>query len=181
MRFACWDLECTHLRANFGYVLCGAVKELGQEPRLFRIDQYPHWKKGGRHLCDDSRLVHDIADALEEYDVWVTYFGKGFDVKFLRTRLLLNEQPPLVTKKHIDLYFQARGKLLLHSNRLAVVSEVLPKVKHAKTKLEPKFWMWAGCGDGEALDYVVEHCLADVEVLEETYWQLAPFIERVTK
>jgi hypothetical protein len=35
MRIATWDIETTHLKPNFGVVLCGAIKEYGKEPKLY--------------------------------------------------------------------------------------------------------------------------------------------------
>jgi hypothetical protein len=78
MRIATWDIETTHLKPNFGVVLCGAIKEYGKEPKLYAK------KEKGKN---DKALICTLRDELEKYDILVSYFGLNFDLKFLNSKL----------------------------------------------------------------------------------------------
>jgi len=178
MRIAIWDIEATNLNANFGRILCTCVKEHGKDAiKTFRADRYEKYKT---EPWDDSELANDIARYLETFDIWVTWYGKMFDVPFLQTRLILGDKRQLDKTKHVDLYYQARQKLKFHSNRLAAVTEAL-NVPHRKTPLEPPTWLKATAGHRPSLNKIVTHCRMDVITLDEVYNKLKKYIERVTK
>jgi hypothetical protein len=95
----------------------------------------------------------------------------GFDVPFLRTRMLAHGLTGYVRKlRHLDLYFTVRGKLLLSRNRLMNVIELLQTSDGTvpdKGRVEPAKWMKViFAGDEQALEEVVQHCIEDVYALE---------------
>jgi len=75
----------------------------------------------------------------------------------------------------VDLYYVARHRLKLHSNRLAVVAETLFG-ESEKTRVVGPIWTRAVAGDKEAMDYIVEHCIIDVDVLEQVFERLRGFV-----
>lgn len=168
-RFAYFDIETSNLNANIGMLFCACIKERGKDD----VKVYTMEKDGD--LLSDRKALEEIRDALEQFDYVCTYYGTGFDIPFLNTRLILNGLRPLDTLRHIDLYYRARFNLKLHSNRLAVVAEAVLG-KSNKTAVMGPQWNHALMGNKAALDYIVEHCVIDVVELEEVFEQLRGFI-----
>lgn len=160
---ACFDLETTNLSADFGIILVGVVKGAGEKPKVFRGDKYPGWK-----TCrsNDSEVVRAIVDELARYDIWVAHNGQKFDVPFLRTRLMRWGLDQLPVRKLIDPVQLARNKLRMSWNSLAKVADLLQC--NSKTEVQPDAWLRASLdGDRKAMNYIVQHCIEDVLVLEK--------------
>ena len=161
--FVFFDIETGNLNAPFSRIIGACV--LDRDDR--DIDQYLSFKT-------DNSLVKKLRNRLEEADYVVTYYGTGFDIPYLNTRLLLAGERPLKAIRHIDLYYTARNSLKLHSNRLATVCDTLFGATK-KTQILPAVWEKALRGDKAALKYVIEHCVADVEELERVFDALVGF------
>lgn len=176
-QIAFFDLETTHLRGDFGFILCAGFKTLGSPPEVIRIDDSPNYRKA---LWDDRWVIEQILKRLENVDIIVTYYGEKFDLPFLRTRLIRWGMPPLPRIFHIDLYTIPKRELLLHNNRLNTISIFL-RGESDKTSLNPEIWIRASHGDREAMDYIVDHCRRDVEELESAFLRLKPIIRRIIR
>lgn len=168
-RIGFFDIETTNLSANIGMILCASVKERGGPTKTFVC-------KKKRGLLSDEDTVDEIREELTTYDFICTYYGTKFDIPYLNTRLLIADKPLLDAFRHVDMYYTARYKLKLHSNRLQVVQESLLEGKTEKTKLIGPIWQKAAMGDKESLEYIVEHCEADVQVLEDVFDTLKMFV-----
>lgn len=169
------DLETTNLKANFGRILCASVADMYGNVRTFRIDEEP-WRREKRR--DDSALAVGLRDYVEQFDFLVTWYGKMFDVPYLNTRLLIaNERPMRADVMHLDpIYKAGHGSLALHSRRLDAVAKTF-RLPVQKTGLDPDIWNDAADGDKDAMDYVVEHCEADVLVLRYVFHILKPLVK----
>lgn len=164
-----FDLETTNLNASIGMILCGSIKVKGGTTITYVA------APGEDGLLTDKQACIDLRDDLESMDYVSTYYGTRFDLPFINTRLLIHGERPINKIRHIDLYFTPRFKLKLHSNRLAVVLETLFG-KSGKTQIDFALWNRAHMGNKEALDYVIEHCVADVEELEKVFNKLRGFV-----
>ena len=169
------DIETTALNAGFGRILCAVVKSYDPPgTKIFRGDEYPSWKAGRR--SDDFEITAEIMAFLEEQDVLIAHNGVGFDLRFIRTRALAHGLPALNPMKIIDPVLSARRNLSLPSNRLEAIQMHI-NTSAQKTPLSPAIWARAAMdGDKEAMDLIVEHCVADVDVLEEVAWALRGYI-----
>jgi uncharacterized protein YprB with RNaseH-like and TPR domain len=167
--FAMFDIETTNLDASIGMILCACVKVMGGET-FTAVSRIPD---GG--YMDDHKTVVTIRDWLESYDYVCTYYGTGFDLPYLNTRLLIHGERPINRIRHVDLYYTAKFQLKLHSNRLAVVAETLFGTSD-KTRVLGPVWTRAAQGDPKAMEYIVEHCQIDVEVLERVFNHLRGFV-----
>ncbi|SRR6266566_1778698 len=121
----------------------------------------------------DERILRSLSETLKLYDKVVTWFGAGFDIKAIRTRCALLDVPfpspwELV---HEDLYFVAKFKYRLSSNRLGNAAEVFGS-PYKKTKVTAKAWSLATRAHPEACKYVIEHNKIDTQLLE---WMDAVF------
>lgn len=169
------DLESNHLKASIGELMSWAIKPLGSKEVA-----YMGWNR--RDAIDinklDRRIMKGLIKELSNYDLVVTYFGTGFDIKFMRTRAMilgLDGFPKLGMLKHWDAYYAVRGKMSLHSNRLAVATEALGI--EGKTRLPFPVWRKARLGYPDAMDYVREHNIEDVKILEDLYHELLPYVQ----
>lgn len=175
MKTATIDGEMSNLDANFGRIYCFCIKPLGGDIITLKEGDFKR-----RFPGDDKLLALAIMRTLEEYDLWIGWYTSRFDIPFLQTRLVINKCPPLPKRFHIDMWYQARFKLKLHSNRLDAVADSL-NVKHKKTKLLPDIWRRAQAGDKKALSYIVTHCQRDVETLEDVYNRLVKYVDTIKK
>lgn len=167
------DLECSNLKANYGRVLCGCIKDLGGKVHTFRQDAVQTGE-----MWDDTKTVAQILEALHNYDLLVTWFGRWFDVPFLRTRGLHLKRRKTVSVFHLDLWNVCKNNLNLNSNRLAS-AQAFFKLPDAKTPLDPDQWSRATAGDTRVYDAIVKHCVMDVKVLEGAYDYLLPYVKTI--
>ncbi|KKM03885.1 hypothetical protein LCGC14_1769890, partial [marine sediment metagenome] len=131
-------------------------------------------------LMDDKDIAVQMRDYLEDLDYVCTYYGTGFDIPYLNTRLLIHNERPLAKLRHVDLYYVARTHLKLHSNRLDVVAESLFG-ESEKTRVVGPIWTRAMQGSEEDMAYIVEHCEKDVKVLEDVFETLRGFVNLSVK
>ena len=173
-----YDFEMTNLAADFGHMICASFKKYGEpEVTTLRIDRTA---VGKVKPWNDSALAVQIRDQLEKQFLVVSYNGVMFDRKFLDTRLMGPECRERVVRMplHKDLLWTAKRAFHLSSNRLQTIQEYLG-LSSSKTRLDPALWNRAAAGHTPAIDYVVEHCEADVRVLEELFEYLIPFVQEV--
>lgn len=97
------DIEATGLRGDYNSVLCVSIKPYGKAPYSFTVVR----------PGNDQKVVREAKEALQKYGSWVTYYGKGFDIPMLNTRLLRWGQGPIEKRFHIDLYYSLKSNLLM--------------------------------------------------------------------
>ncbi len=171
-----FDIEVTNLKANFGFVLTWALKEL---------DGKVHYDVVTRDevLSDeeDKRIVNSFLEKIKEFDLLVGYYSKRFDIPYIRTRALYHnlDVTPLEYREtyHWDLYDTVKRKLQLSRNTLEVATRFLGiEGEHGgKNHVEPIIWKRASKGNEEALKYVLDHNIRDVEILELLHKRLWNF------
>lgn len=161
---ACFDLETTSLNANFGIILCGVVKPAGGKPKVFRADRLNEdWST---KRSDDSKITLALAKELSKYDILIAHNGANFDIPYLRTRLAYWKLGSFPKKKLLDPYRIARNQFRMSSNSLSSLSDFLTKSE--KTPVSGQVWVKAfmdGCK--KSMDYIVDHCIKDVDMLEQ--------------
>lgn len=170
-----FDIEACDLSADNGYCFTFGYKWLGEPAaRTMSLLDFPQKRRS-----DDTGLMKAVYKIISAADVIVSWYGKGYDIKYLNSRMIiagLNVLPPV---PHVDLYFTARFQLKLRSNRLASVQDFL-QLEESKTKLDMRLWMVARDGEPKerkaALLYIDEHCRKDVLVLEQAYMKLRPLV-----
>lgn len=123
---------------------------------------------------DDSRIVKSLWKLLDEADILIAHNGDGFDVPNMNTRFIVNGLPPTSPYQTIDTMLVARKQFGFTHNSL----NGLAKFFGFAPKMETDFELWKKCvaGDDEALAYMQEYNKGDVEVLEDIYMKLRPWI-----
>jgi len=164
-RVILWDLETTNLKGNFGYILAGAWKVLGEKKvHCISITDSKTFEKDP---TNDKHLCKELLKSLEGADIWVAHFGKWFDRPMMNTRLLGHGLPPLPPVPLVDTWKVAKDNLRLNSNRLATIASWAGVEE--KTALSGPIWIKAMAGHKPSIKYVVSHCKQDVIVLEQVY------------
>jgi len=125
-------------------------------------------------------MIKSINNLLSWYDGIITYYGSKFDCNFLRTRALALGIEPLAKIKHLDLYYTAKRVICSKTRRMDRVNEILqlgnPDGSPDKTRLAIQHWSDVVIGrNSESLRYIIEHCIKDVEILENATKQLRQF------
>lgn len=177
VRIGFLDIETSNLKATVGIMLSWSLKLREGEV----LNDWITRDEAIEREKQDQRIVQSLMDALDQVDMVVTYYGTGFDIPFIRSRALywgIEDCLGHGDKHHLDLYYVARNKLKLHSNRLAVVTEFLGI--EGKTKLPPETWNQARLGYADAMEYVVEHNDEDVLILERVYDRLKDY-KKITR
>lgn len=168
MKTVIFDLETFGLHANDGVLLCCAYKEYGHDKtRVIRADEFPTWKN---HRSNVKDVCGAIIDALKDFDIFIAHNGQYFD-KALIVSWALRHNLPLFMRfsKFIDPVLQARKHLRLSRNDLATVADFLG-VPMKKTSIKWDHWRQAAYdGDRRSMDYIVEHCIMDIAVLEAVH------------
>lgn len=169
-RMASWDIEATQLNADLGSVLCASVKPFGKKPYTFRI----------KAVGNDVKVIRDLKDALEEYHCWLTYYGKGFDVPFVNTRLLKWGYEPIEPRHHIDLFFTLKANTKMSSKGLGRFLSLLG-AEEQKMGVSQNVWSEMGFRLSDHMPTMVERCESDCVGLEELYTKTRHIIKDIKK
>lgn len=176
-RILLWDLETTSLKADFGFIIAAGYKWLGEKrTHVLSIGDF----NAKNFRAKERALVTQFAAILESADISVTHNGQRYDHPWMNAKLLEHRikrnghQWYLKNIPQVDTLQIARKHLKTVSRkRLDTLSAYLGT--HAeKTPVEGHIWVDAAMGVKSAQKYIVDHCRADVDVLEEVYLKLRP-------
>lgn len=169
-RLAFVDIEATGLRGDYNSVLVVSVKPFNKKPYSFTVKQ----------VGNDQKVVRDAKDAIEEYDAICTYYGKGFDIPMLNTRLLKWGHKPIEKRHHIDLYYTLKYNTLMSRRSLAQVAGLLD-LHDQKMGVSPNVWSEIPFKMDEHMPTMVERCESDTEVLCGAYNKTKHLIKEIKK
>jgi uncharacterized protein YprB with RNaseH-like and TPR domain len=188
-KFLGFDIETSNLFPDKGRIMCAAFINImdGNKITVFREDEKRFRTK---RTGDDKELVTAIRDFMGNAFVWMSYYGRAFDIRFIQTRLRIAGEWPLEYRKHIDLYYYTGGSALkLERRSLRVLAERFD-FKIGKKDVSFPDWMIAGnerynpnCRKEykRAIQEVVDHCIRDVELLPPALMTLYPFVGTIKR
>lgn len=162
------DIEASNLKADFGTVVVVSIKPYKGKTKTF-------FAKPG----NDKRLMQEVREELNKYPVWVTFYGKLFDVPFMNSRLLVHGMPPLDKKHHIDLYWVIKGQTALSRRNQGHLLSWLES-KQSKMSVSPNVWANMAQSD-TALPTLVKRCESDVAGLQSLYDKTKHLIREITR
>jgi len=155
-----------------GYVLCAVAKFLNERsPRRISMLDFPHlWKKDSEN---DVEVVKWCWDILDEADIVVAHYGKGYDIPVLNARFITLGLPPPKPYKIVDTKEIASKYFKFPYNSLDGIGEYLKLGRKNKTD----FNLWVNCMNGvkSAWKDMVDYCVQDVLLLEKVYKKLIPW------
>lgn len=164
MKIAVWDIETHDLSSPFGPLICASVFDPATEEMVsFRQDEYVR-KKIAEDMIDDAALCVALRDFLNDFHIHITFYGKGFDVPHLNSRLALNGERRLDPAWHLDVCWAFKGwrGLKFQTGKMKHVAEALGLEQ--KPSVPPEVWMEAKAGRKKAMNEVVERCEADARI-----------------
>ena len=129
-------------------------------------------------INDDSELVAELWDLMNEADIVLTKNGNAFDIKKLNARFVQLGFPPPSSFKSIDLDQICKRHFKFTSRKLEYLSQELneqfKKLSHSKFA---GYAMWEQClkGNIEAFEECKEYNKYDVLSTEELYYTLSPW------
>lgn len=147
-------------------MMCFAAKFLGDKKTQF-YSTFHDGREG---------MVQKAWDLIHEADVVMGWNSKSFDEKHLNREFLeAGLRPPSPTKS-LDLMHAVKRKFRLPSNKLQYVSKLMGlagKVQHSGHEL----WVKCLAGDEKAWREMRRYNIQDVDLLEDLYLALRPWID----
>lgn len=157
------------------FIICGAWKVLGEKDihAVSVLDNKGRFKKDH---TDDYHVIATLRKALEDVDILIHHNGDKFDIKMFNTRLITHGLPPLPNLVTIDTLKEVRKVAKFTSNRLDFLGKVL--AGYGKIETPKGTWLKSMNGDAKAIETMVEYNKGDVQVLEDVYLRLAPYMKK---
>jgi len=146
-------------------LLCWAAKWLGEKEVFF----------SSTHEQSPKKLLGTIHKLLTEADAVIHYNGTRFDMPILNREFIQHGYAPPAPYKQIDLLRVARNKFKFASNKLEYVAKFLGVQEKG---LNRGFELWVDCmnNDPDAWEEMKEYNIQDVNVLEQVYERMLPWI-----
>lgn len=133
------------------------------------------WEKG-----DDKKMCKEFAKIMGEADEIVGHNGDRFDINHLRTRFALYGIPLHPFLKTIDTLKVARSKFKFNSNRLDYLGQYFGVGKKSDNGGLETWKSIMFDNDKKAMDRMVKYCKQDVNLLEDIFDRLSPYIKAKT-
>lgn len=124
---------------------------------------------------DDERIIKKLWNLLNDADIVIAHNGDSFDIPKIRSRFAIHGLPPTTFYHQIDTKKVAAKEFGFSSNKL----DALAKNFGLGSKIHTEFELWAKCmkGDEEALEEMRVYNVHDVEILEQVYLKIRPYIK----
>lgn len=181
LRLGYLDIEASGLSANQAWMLSWAIKPSDSDTVIYKsvTPEEIMPKIGKINRSYDFRITQALVEEMKNYDGLVTYYGTGFDLKFIRTRSMKYHLPfpRFGDIGHIDLYYITRNRMSLNRNSLSQATQFLEIT--GKTHLDFGYWGLASMGDRESMKELIKHNVADVVILEGLHKRLEPYAKFV--
>jgi uncharacterized protein YprB with RNaseH-like and TPR domain len=173
--FGYLDIETSAFKADWGYMLSWCI-------------YYPHLNETAFGVLSrkdvlsyklDQRITKELSKeiAANKCGFFVTYYGKGFDIPFIRTRCMKHKFwfPGWQERYHLDLYYKVKGNMSLGKKSLDNSTKFLGI--EGKNHVEKAIWQKGTLGHKKSLEYILDHNRRDVEILKELHDELAPHFQ----
>lgn len=125
---------------------------------------------------NDLRLLKGIWKLIDEADIIIAHNCKKFDAPRLNTRFIINKLQPPSTYKVIDTLYESKKIFDFTSNKLDYINKVLGLSQKLDTG-GAKLWIDSLKGDEDALLKMETYNRQDVDILEELYLTIRPWIK----
>ena len=164
------DIEATGLRGDYNSILVVSGKPYDSKPTTYSVEQ----------PGNDKRVVREAKEMMEEADAWVTYYGKGFDVPMLNTRLLKWGIAPIAKRPHLDMYYTLKSNLLTARRSQ---SHLLAWLNTPEQKMTVGADVWASILSDfkPAIKTLIARCESDTTGLEDLYRKTKHLVRELKK
>src|SRR3990167_323488 len=167
------DIETSNFDANAGFMISWAIYFRDENKTYSDMITSKEITQG---FGNDKRIVASLIEQIKLCDAIATFWGTGFDVPYMRARALDHglDFPAYGSVKHLDLFYTCRRIFKLHRRSLHAVTEFLGI--EGKTHLDLRIWNKGRVGHKPSMDYILEHNIADVEILAALFERVKPFV-----
>lgn len=126
---------------------------------------------------NDKAILEAFMLIWEQADYTVAHYGDGYDYPFLAARLMANGLPPLPTVTTVDTYKLAKKHFgrALNSNKLDHLAGILGV--GSKNKTDASLWVKCTAGELKALKEMAAYNIQDVELLEDVFNAMLPYVD----
>ncbi len=138
----------------------------------------PDKKSWRRNPEDDKHIVKALMDLFEEADAVCAYNAQGFDVPKLQGRMFYHQFTPTSSFQVVDPLLVIRKHFKLYSNSLKEVARYLGLDTQKLGSVGFDTWKACVAGDEKAWARMREYNDRDIEVLEEIYRRVQPWVNR---
>ena len=128
----------------------------------------------------DLSITKSLIDVINQADIVIAHNAKGFDIKKVNSRILINKLKPTMPVQVVDTLIESRKNFAHLSHKL----DWCAKIIDAQQKDPTDFTLWSQCcGDEgiekqiEALAYMEKYNRTDIRALEDVYLAIRPFIK----
>ncbi len=173
-----WDQWKTNVVATEKdwYMLAFAYKWLDEDEKHFvSLPDKKTWKPDSE---DDKHVVRALWKLFEEADVVCAHNGDQFDIKKLQTRMAYHGFGPTSSFQSIDTLKLYRKHFNLYSYSLAEIARYFKFKNQKMGTIGFKVWRACMAGDPAAWAKMDEYNLKDVDVQEEAYYFIQPWVNR---
>jgi len=161
-----WKTNVLGIKEDW-YLLCFAWKWLGED-EVHYIDN-----RGNRN---DRALATQLHSLLGEADIVIAHNGDNFDQKKANTRFNFHDLGPVSPYQSVDTLKESRRYFSQMSHSLKHVPDLMG-IKQRKV-VGHDFSLWTDCmaGDEKAWEEMEAYTRQDVDVLEEVYLKIRPWM-----
>ena len=164
------DIESTGLKGDYNSILVVSVKPYGKLPYSFSVSQ----------PGNDQKVVREAKEELEQYECWVTYYGKGFDIPMLNTRLLKWGLDPIDKRPHVDMYYTLKSNILTGRRSQSHLLSWL-HTPEQKMSVSADTWSEMAVNPKKNMPIMIKRCESDTTGLEALYRKTRHLIRDITR
>lgn len=169
-----WETNVISFKEHW-YILTFAYKWLGEKTvHAYSLPDFKGYKKDKKN---DRAICQKLWDLFDEASVLCAHNGDQFDIKKAFARFVKHSFPPPRPFKKIDTKKVAKKHFKFDSNKLDELAQFLGIGK----KISAGGWdTWLGCAerdDSKSWKQMVKYNKYDVQLLEDVYLKLRPYIE----
>lgn len=150
-------------------VICISYKEVGWERPEHLV-----WDKG-----DDTKMLKEFQKIASKYPVLIGQNGDEFDIKVLNGMMWMRGLKPFKNIHSLDTLKMSRYNMKLSSHKLDYKLAIVRGKGQGKVKMEMQDWIDVQNGDKDALAKMVHYCDEDVNGLEDVFWSLLPYVNKL--
>lgn len=147
-------------------MLCWAAKWHGADEIMF----------DSVHRSKPKDMLKRIHKLIDEADAVVHYNGKSFDMPTLNKEFLMHKMAPPAPYKQIDLCLVAKSEFRFPSNKLDYITKALKIGQKVGNEGGHQLWIDCMAGKAKAWQKMRTYNIHDVELLEQVYDRMRPWI-----
>jgi hypothetical protein len=155
------------------YVISVCWQWLG-ESKIHSVSVLDDPSRFSKDPGDDTHVLKEFHKVLSEADCLVAHNGDAFDLRYLKTRMLIKGLPALPPITSVDTYKIVKSNFKFNANRLDYVGKILGV---GGKKSTPKgLWLDVLRGSKKAIQTMVDYNKRDVTLLKDVFMKLVPYI-----